>query len=107
MNRIEYMNIRIYLSVRKIADDYYEAKYKDYLPDGTQVGFGYEDFSGERLREQTKKYAVYTYNGRVMHGTREGWRMTDCSGTIRVSKKNSGLAAAKIQYKDVARVRLM
>ena len=40
-----------------------------------------------------------------MHGVRhDGWRMTDNVGTIRISHKSSGLAAAKLLYKNVARV---
>lgn len=30
--------IRIYGKLRKIGDDYYEAEYKDYRPDGTVSG---------------------------------------------------------------------
>ncbi len=100
--------IRIYTRLRKIGDDYYEAEYKDYRPDGTVSGYGFEDFSGERLEAQTKKYEVHVYNGKTMHGTREGWRMTDIVGDVmRVSAKTSGLTAARILYKnrmDVARV---
>ena len=44
--------IRIYGRLRKIGDDYYEAEYKDYRPDGTVFGYGFEDFSGERLEVQ-------------------------------------------------------
>lgn len=61
--------IRIYGRLRKIGDDYYEAEYKDYRPDGTVFGYGYEDFSGERLEAQTKKYEVHVYNGKTMHGS--------------------------------------
>ena len=31
--------IRIYGRLRKIGDDYYEAEYKDYRPDGTVLWF--------------------------------------------------------------------
>lgn len=99
--------IRIYTRLRKIGDDYYEAEYKDYRPDGTVSGYGFEDFSGERLDAQTKKYEVHVYNGKTMRGTREGWRMTDIVGDVmRVSAKTNGLTAARILYKnkDVARV---
>ena len=40
--------IRIYGRLRKIGDDYYEAEYKDYRPDGTVFGYGFEDFSRPR-----------------------------------------------------------
>ena len=100
--------IRIYGRLRKIGDDYYEAEYKDYRPDGTVFGYGFEDFSGERLEAQTKKYEVHVYNGKTMHGAvREGWRMTDIVGNVmRVSVKTNGLTAARILHKnkDVARV---
>ena len=100
--------IRIYGRLRKIGDDYYEAEYKDYRPDGTVFGYGFEDFSGERLKAQTKKYEVHVYNGKTMHGAvREGWRMTDIVGNVmRVSVKTNGLTAARILHKnkDVARV---
>lgn len=97
--------IRIYTRLRKIGDDYYEAEYKDYRPDGSVSGYGCEDFSGERLETQTKKYEVHVYNGKTMHGTREGWRMTDTLGNLlRVSAKTSGLTAARTIYKNVARV---
>lgn len=100
--------IRIYTRLRKIGDDYYEAEYKDYRPDGTVSGYGCEDFSGERLDAQTKKYEVHVYNGKTMHGAvREGWRMTDIVGNVmRVSVKTNGLTAARILHKnkDVARV---
>lgn len=46
--------IRIYLSIKKIGEDYFEAKYKDFYPDGTIAAYGCEDFSGERLKNQTK-----------------------------------------------------
>lgn len=96
---------RVYISVKRIADNYYEAKYKDFYSDGTVAAYGCEDFSGERLRDQTKQYSVHVYNGKVMHGVRhDGWRMTDNVGTIRISHKSSGLAAAKLLYKNVARV---
>ena len=36
--------IRIYGRLRKIGDDYYEAEYKDYRPDGTVFGYGFEMF---------------------------------------------------------------
>lgn len=82
-------------------------EYKDYRPDGTVSGYGYEDFSGERLEAQTKKYDVHVYNGKTMHKTREGWRMTDIVGNVmRVYAKTNGLTAARILHKnkDVARV---
>ena len=97
--------IRIYLKVRRLAEDYYEAQYREYNADGTLCGGGYEDFSKERLKSQTKYYEVRTFTGKVMHGTRnEGWRMTAISGWIRVSAKTSGLTAAKMAFKNVARV---
>lgn len=98
--------IRIYLSIKKIGEDYFEAKYKDFYPDGTVAAYGCEDFSGERLKNQTKKYEVRVYNGKTMHGAaHDGWRMTDTVGNImRVSAKTSGLAAAKILYKNAGRV---
>lgn len=97
--------IRIYLNVRRLAENYYEAQYREYNADGTLCGGGYEDFSKERLESQTKYYEVRTFTGKVMHGARhEGWRMTAISGWIRVSAKTSGLTAAKMAFKDVARV---
>ena len=97
--------IRIYLSIKKIGEDYFEARYKDFYPDGTVAAYGCEDFSGERLRSQTKRYEVRVYNGQIMHGARyEGRKMTSFANDIRVSAKSSGLAAAKILYKNAARV---
>lgn len=96
---------RIYLNVRKLAENYFEAHYREYYPDGTLCGGGYEDFSEERLKSQTKRYRVRTYSGKVMHGARhEGWRMTDIAGFICVSAGTSGLTAAKIAFENVARV---
>ena len=96
---------RIYLGVKKIGDNYFEAKYKDFYPDGTVAGYGYEDFSEERIKAYTKQYKVRVYNGKTMHGARhDGWRMTDVAGSIRVSANASGLAAAKMIYTNTARV---
>ena len=98
--------MRIYTSVKKIRNDYYEAEYQEYTDD-ILTGAGTEDFSGERLRTATKKFDVYCYNGKTMHGAyREGYRMTDCVGTLRISKGGSKIAAARIMYgaENVARV---
>lgn len=49
--------IRIYGRLRKIGDDYYEAEYKDYRPDGTVFGYGFEDFpaNGSKLRPRSMR----------------------------------------------------
>lgn len=98
-------NFRVYTKYKKIGDNYYEATYKEYTKDGRLVAKGSEDFSGERLLAPTKQYKVYCYNGRVMHGTaHEGWRMTDCKGTIMMSNNAVAIKVAKILYKNVSRV---
>ena len=97
---------RIYTSVKKIGNDYYEAKYEEYT-DNELTCVGTEDFSKERLKNATKKFDVFCYNGKTMHGAyREGYRMTDCVGTMRISKSSSKITAARIKYgaENVARV---
>ena len=64
--------IRIYLSIKKIGEDYFEASYKDFYPDGTVAAYGCEDFSGERLKNQTKKYEVRVYNGKTATVSKAG-----------------------------------
>ena len=97
---------RIYTNVKKIGVDYYEATYTEYREDGSVCGAGTEDFSGARLRKATKVYNVYKHNGKVMHGAyREGYKMTDCVGTVRMSAGAVATRAAKTVYgDDVVRV---
>lgn len=97
---------RIYSDIKKIGDDYYEAKYTEYFEDGTVHCVGTEDFSGERLRKGTKKYKVYKHDGRVMHGAyREGYKMTENVGSVRMSINAVAIKAAKMIYgADVARI---
>lgn len=96
--------IRIYTRLRKIGDDYYEAEYKDYRPDGTVSGYGFEDFSGERLEVQTKKYEVHVYNGKTMHGAvREGWRMTDIVGNVMTTFCKMNMLQAKLRSRSTQR----
>lgn len=97
---------RIYGKVTKLHDDYYEVEYEEYTDD-IPTGAGTEDFINERLRDQTKKFDVYCYNGKTMKGAyRDGYRMTDCVGTMRISKNSSKITAARIKYgaENVARV---
>lgn len=96
---------RVYTDVKKINEDYYEATYKEYR--GTQqIGYGKEDFSKARLQAATKKFDVFGYNGRVMHGVyREGYKMTDWCGTLRTSKNACKIQVARMIYgENVARV---
>lgn len=92
---------RVYTSVKKIGENYYEATYKEYTGN-KQTGFGKEDFSKERLKTATKVFDVFEHNGRV---NKSGGKMTDCCGTIRTSKNACKIKVAKMIYgKNVARV---
>lgn len=99
-------NYRLYINVKKIsgsgADSYYEAKYKEFTSDGEFVCCGTEDFSQSRLYAATKVYSVYVYNGRT---NKAGGKMTDCVGSIRISKNACAVKAARRLYENVARVR--
>lgn len=97
----EFEKIRIYTNVRKLDYDYYAVTYKEYDSNGKQTGYGVEYFSGKRFRTATKLYLVYQYNGRE---NKAGGKMTDCIGSVRVSRNTSGLKAAIIIYGNVARV---
>lgn len=100
-----YETYKVYDNVKKIGIDYYEVPYTGYGADGTLVCIGTEDFSKERLRSQTKVFSVFCYNGKTMHGAyREGYRMTECVGTLRVSSNAPKLTVAKRLYENVARV---
>lgn len=102
---------RIYTSVKKIGDDYYEAEFEEYSDDGELHYTGIEDFCKQLLQSKTAIYGVYKYSGQVMHGAyREGYKMTECVGYIRISKSalkiKCGLLAARIKYgDDVVRIR--
>lgn len=97
---------RLYTSIKKIGgsgvDSYYEAAYKELTYDGEIVSCGTEDFSYSRLHSATKTYSVYVYNGRI---NKAGGKMTDCVGSIRVSKNACAIKAARNLYDNVARIR--
>lgn len=93
---------RLYTNVKKIGDDYYEAKYKELTYNGRLISIGIEDFSRERLYSATKIYSVYAYNGRI---NKAGGKMTDCVGDIRISKTACAVKAARSLYENVAYVR--
>jgi len=93
---------RLYTSVKKIGDDYYEAKYKELTYSGELVSAGTEDFSRARLYSATRIYSVCAYNGRT---NKAGGKMTDCVGSIRISKSACAIKAARSLYNNVARVK--
>lgn len=99
----ELKRYRVYTSLNKIGDDYYEAEYEEYDGLDNLRATGTEDFTAERLRTATKKYYVQAYNGRT---NRANQRMTDCVGCIRISKNAVAIRVARMKYKDVARVQL-
>ena len=92
---------RVYSKVKKIGEDYFEVTYKEYTDDGKFVCTGTEDFSGTRLKTATKKYLVFTHNGRE---NRAGGKMTDCVGVIRMSRNAVAIKTARMLYGNVARV---
>lgn len=101
----DFETYRVYGKKTKISDNYYELAYTEYRADGTIKCKGTEDFTKERLHSQTKTFDVYCYNGKTMHGViREGYRMTDCVGTLRVSNNAPKLTVAKRLYENAARV---
>lgn len=99
--KAEQKRYRVYTSLKKIGDDYYEAKYEEYDGLDKLRATGTEDFTKERLRAATKCYYVQAYNGRL---NRANQRMTDCVGHIRVSKNAVAIRVARMKYENVARV---
>lgn len=85
----QYETFKVYGKIKKISQDYFEVTYTEYYANGKIKCISTEDFSSERLLEQTKTFKVYCYNGKIMNGAyRGGYRMTDCVGTLRVSKNS-------------------
>lgn len=97
---------KLYTSIKRISgsgdDSYYEAAYKELTYDGETVSCGTEDFDYRRLHSATKLYYVYVYSGRL---NKAGGKMTDCVGSIRISKNACAIKAARSLYDNVARVR--
>lgn len=110
----KYETYRVYGNPKKIgivpmgaiSMDYYEVPYTEYRADGTIVCIGTEDFSSESLRKCTKRFDVYCYNGKTLHGAyREGYKRTEWVGSLRTSKNACKIAVARMVYGDnVARV---
>lgn len=97
----QFDTFKVYGKAKKIGINYYEVPYTEYYVDGTKRCIGTEDFTSERLRSQTKTFSVYCYNGEILHGAyREGYKRTDCVGTLRVSKNACKIAVARMIYGD-------
>lgn len=54
--------MKIYGTVRKINDDYYEVPYTEYR-DGRKVGIGTEDFDRIRYYRYVKRYIIRVWDG--------------------------------------------
>lgn len=95
----QYETYKVYGNAKKIGNDYYEVPYTEYYADGTIKCESTEDFSRERLHKGTKRFDVYCYNGETLHGAyREGYKRTECVGTLRVSKNACKIAVARMIY---------